>query len=251
MKNKAQIVGIIPARGGSKGVPKKNIKTIGGFPMIAYSIMASQLVKNMDRCIVSTDSLEIADIAKKYGADVPFIRPAEYAKDSSTDMEYIKHAIEWFKNNEGYIPEYWVILRPTTPIREALIIENAIKKIIDTPEATSLISIHEFAETPGKMFGMQDGFLHGLCPMDPRPEYFALPRQEFPPAFFGNGYVDIVKSTTILDLNSCFGSRMIGFEAPDSGEIDIPEDFKKVEFFLKNSQNSVHQKLLDIYQNIS
>jgi CMP-N,N'-diacetyllegionaminic acid synthase len=243
---RSRVVGIIPARGGSKGVPKKNIKEIGGFPMIAYSVIAGQLVENMERCIVSTDSQEIADIAKNYGADIPFLRPSEFATDSSNDIEFIKHAIDWFEKNEGYIPEYWVLLRPTTPLREPKIIKNAIDEIIRHPEATSLISIHEFAETPGKMFGMQDGFLHGLCPMDPRPEYFTLPRQEFAPTYFGNGYVDIIKSSTVIDHNSCFGSRIFGFETPDTGEIDIPEDFKRVEFYLNQTDNSIHKYLQKI-----
>jgi CMP-N-acetylneuraminic acid synthetase len=243
MNKKPNIIGIIPARGGSKGVPKKNIKEIGGFPMIAYSVIAGQLVENMERCIVSTDSQEIADIAKNYGADIPFLRPSEFATDSSNDIEFIKHAIDWFEKNEGYIPEYWVLLRPTTPLREPKIIKNAIDEIIRHPEATSLISIHEFAETPGKMFGMQDGFLHGLCPMDPRPEYFTLPRQEFAPTYFGNGYVDIIKSSTVIDHNSCFGSRILGFETPDTGEIDIPEDFKRVEFYLNSEKNTIFDYL--------
>lgn len=245
MKKQVNVVGIVPARGGSKGVPKKNIKEIGGFPMIAYSIAAAKMVENMDRCIVSTDCEEIAGIARQFGGDVPFLRPLEFATDLSTDIEYIKHAIEWFDQNEGYIPEYWVLLRPTTPLREPEVICDAIRTITEHPEATSLISIHEFAETPGKMFGMQDGFLHGLCPMDPRPEYFALPRQEFAPAYFGNGYVDIVKSSTVLNQNSCFGSRMVGFEAPDTGEIDVPEDFKRVNFYLNQEKNSIHQHLIE------
>jgi CMP-N-acetylneuraminic acid synthetase len=171
------------------------------------------------------------------------MRPSEFATDSSTDIEYIKHAIDWYDENEGYVPEYWVLLRPTTPLREPEIIEDAINKIVSTPDATSLISIHEFAETPGKMFGMQDGLLHGLCPMDPRPEYFTLPRQEFAPAYFGNGYVDIIKSSTVLDKSSCFGSRMLGFEAPDTGEIDIPDDIRRVEYYLSQSSSSIYEKL--------
>ena len=93
------------------------------------------------------------------------------------------------------------------------------------------------------MFGLQDGYLHGLCPLDPRPEYFSLPRQEFAPAYSGNGYVDIVKSSTIINHKSCYGPRMLGFEAPDTGEIDVEDDFKKVEFYLKNSNNPIFQYL--------
>jgi CMP-N,N'-diacetyllegionaminic acid synthase len=243
MNKKPNVIGIIPARGGSKGVPKKNIQEIGGFPMIAYSVIAGQLVDNMDRCIVSTDSQEIANVAKKFGADVPFLRPAEFATDSSTDIEFIKHAIDWFNKNEGYVPEYWVLLRPTTPLREVEVINKAIEEMISHQEATSLVSIHEIVETPGKMFGMQDGFLHGLCPMDPRPEYFALPRQAFAPTYFGNGYIDIVRTSTVIDHNSCFGSRMLGFKTPDTGEIDIPEDFKRVEFYLNSHKNAIFDYL--------
>jgi len=240
---KPNIVGIIPARGGSKGVPKKNIRMVGGYPMIAYSIIAGQLAENIDRCIISTDSQEIADIAKSFGADVPFLRPAEYASDTSKDIEFFQHAIDWFRKNEDYVPEYWVQLRPTTPLREPGILKKAIDKIMNTPEATSLISIHEFHENPGKMFGMQDGYLHGLCPLDPRPEYFTLPRQEFSPAYFGNGYVDIVKSSTITNFKSCYGPRMLGFKTHDMGEIDVEEDFQKVEFYLQNSDNLIFQYL--------
>ena len=180
--SKPNVIGIIPARGGSKGVPGKNIREFGGFPMIAYSVLASKLSKNIERTIVSTDSKEIADIASYYGAEVPFLRPSELAADDSKDIDFFIHAINWFKENEGYIPEYWVQLRPTTPLREPELIEDSISLIQDHPDATSLVSIHEFPENPGKMFGMQDGYLHGLCPLDPRPEYFTLPRQEFAPA---------------------------------------------------------------------
>ena len=248
--DKPNIVGIIPARGGSKGVPKKNIRTLGGYPMIAYSIILGQLAKNINRCIVSTDSQEIADISKTFGADVPFLRPAEYASDKSKDIEFFKHAIDWFRENEGYIPEYWIQLRPTTPLRDPAIIESAINAIIRNPEATSLISIHEFHENPGKMFGMQDGYLHGLCPLDPRPEYFTLPRQEFAPAYFGNGYVDIVRSSTITNFKSCYGPRMLGFAVPDKGEIDVEEDFQKVEFYLQSSKNPIFQYLQNNFDSI-
>ena len=195
---KPDVIGIIPARGGSKAVPKKNIRELGGFPIIAYSVAVCQLAKNIERSIVSTDSQEIADIASQYGAEIPFLRPAEFARNESKDIEFFQHAIDWFRDNEGYTPEYWVQIRPTTPLRESEILEKAVTTILENKEATSLVSIHEFPENPGKMFGMHDGYLHGLCPLDPRPEYYTLPRQEFAPAYFGNGYVDIVRSSTIL-----------------------------------------------------
>jgi CMP-N,N'-diacetyllegionaminic acid synthase len=240
--NKPNIVGIIPARGGSKGVPGKNIRDLGGFPLIAYSIAVGQL-SNLERTIISTDSQEIATIAQEFGGEVPFMRPPAIAGDKATDREFFEHAIEWFEANEGYAPEYWVLLRPTTPLRDPSIINKAIEMMTSHPEATSLISVHEFPENPGKMFGMSNNYLHGLCPLDPRPEYFALPRQDFAPAYFGNGYVDIVKTSTIRDMDSCFGPRMLGYEAPDTGEIDIEEDFKKLEFFLGKFGNSTAEFL--------
>ena len=121
-----KVFAFIFARGGSKGVPKKNIRTVGGYPMIAYSIIVGQLAENIDRCIISTDNQEIADIAKTFGADVPFLRPEEYASDISKDIEFFQHAMDWFQENEGYLPEYWVQLRPTTPLRELEIIQKAI-----------------------------------------------------------------------------------------------------------------------------
>ena len=92
------MIGIIPARGGSKAVPKKNIRELGGFPIIAYSVAVCQLAKNIERSIVSTDSQEIADIASQYGAEIPFLRPAEFARNESKDIEFFQHAIDWFNS---------------------------------------------------------------------------------------------------------------------------------------------------------
>lgn len=240
---KPNVIALIQARGGSKGVPKKNIRNLGGFPLIAYSIVACKLANAIERTIVSTDDEEIAAVASKFGADVPFIRPSEFAQDDSTDMQVIQHAVEWFEENEGYTPEYWVQIRPTTPLREPDLLNNAITEIQRKPESTSLVSVHEIPESPGKMFGMGDGYLHGLCPMDPRPEYFALPRQAFPPAYFGNGYVDIIKAHTLKNFKSCYGPRMLAFITPDTGEVDVESDFNKLNYFLDKGNHSVYDYL--------
>jgi len=240
---KPNIIALIQARGGSKGVPKKNIWNLGGFPLIAYSIIACRLATAIERTIISTDDEEIAAVAKKFGADIPFMRPAEFARDDSTDQEVIQHAVDWFEENEQYAPEYWVQIRPTTPLREPDLLSEAVETILGKPEATSLISVHEIPESPGKMFGMNDGYLHGLCPMDPRPEYFALPRQAFPPAYFGNGYVDIVKTHTLKHYNSCYGPRMLAFNTPDTGEVDVESDFKKLNYFLDSGHHTVYDYL--------
>ncbi len=238
------------ARGGSKGVPKKNIRLLGGYPLIAYSIAACHLTLRLQRTIISTDDEEIADIARSFDADVPFKRPVEFARDDSTDKQVFEHAINWFTENEKYTPEYWIHIRPTTPLREPYLLDQSIERIAATPEATSLVSVHEIEESPGKMFGMLDGYLHGLCPLDPRPEYFTLPRQEFPPVYFGNGYVDIVRTSTLDKYNSCYGPRMLSFLAPDTGEIDREEDFKELNYFLQHNKYTLYEYLENKYSHL-
>ena len=118
-----ELIAIIPARSGSKGVPNKNIKLLGGLPLIAHSIISARLA-GIKRIIVSTDSEYYGDIALKYGAEVPFIRPSNISLDSSSDIEFMFHAMNWIKNNESHLPEYWVHLRPSTPIRNPELIRS-------------------------------------------------------------------------------------------------------------------------------
>jgi N-acylneuraminate cytidylyltransferase len=120
-------IAIIPARSGSKGVPDKNIRSLGGQSLIAYSIQAGLLAKNVDRVIVSTDSESYAAIAKECGAEVPFLRPAEISTDSSTDYEFVKHALDWLKTSEGKMPEFIVHLRPSTPLRDPAVVSAAVE----------------------------------------------------------------------------------------------------------------------------
>ena len=241
MKN--NIVAIIPARGGSKGIPKKNIKFLGGYPLIAYSIIASRITSEIQRTIVSTDSEEIAGISLTYGAEVPFLRPKEFAKDISRDIEFIQHFLRWMQDNEEFVPEYIVNLRPTTPLRDPNLISQAIKKVLCSREATSLRSAHETRESPYKFFKIENGFFAGLFSDDPRPEYYDLPRQEFPPVYHPNGYVDIIKSETVLNSNSLYGSKILPFITPVVGELDRPEDFEYVEFILHRERNKIYEFL--------
>jgi len=113
----SDIIAIIPARAGSKSLVDKNIKYLSGHPLIAYSIAAAKLSKKIDRVIVSTDSQKYTEIAKQYGAEVPFIRPDKISIDTAIDRDFLIHAMNWFKENESSVPEYWVHLRPTTPLR--------------------------------------------------------------------------------------------------------------------------------------
>lgn len=242
-KRKCKIIGVIPARGDSKGVPKKNIKLLGGYPLIAYSIIVSRFSSKIERTIVSTDSQEIADIALFYGAEVPFLRPKEFATDTSLDIEFVRHLLGWHENDEGYYPEYLVHLRPTTPLRDPDLIDQAIEKILHYKEATSLRSVHETKESPYKLFGIKDDFLQGLFPQDLRPEYYNLPRQAFPPVYHPNGYVDIIKSEVVINSGSLHGPKILSFITPIVGELDRLEDFEYIEFILGKEKNKIYKFL--------
>ena len=155
-------IAIIPARSGSKGVPDKNIKLLGRYPLIAYSIAAAKLA-GIPRVIVSTDSEQYAEIAKRYGAEVPFLRPVELSEDNSTDYELMLHAMTWLSREEGEIAEFWVHLRPTTPLRVPKILKDAMICIQVHQEAHSLRSAHQAPESPFKWFLRdQAGFFEGL-----------------------------------------------------------------------------------------
>lgn len=227
------IYSLISARGGSKGVPGKNIRLLGGYPLIAYTVAASVLTPEIKRTVVSTDSKEIAAIARKYGAEIPFMRPAEISGDNSTDLELLQHAISWFDENEAVSPELIVHLRPTTPFRSPLEMSRAIKEFQLNPKATSLRSVHELAEPPQKQvrFG-KDGFLEGFFPDDPRPEYYNLPRQLFPKAYQPNGHIDIIKTECVKKTKSHFGPNTLGFRTSFAPEVDLPEDFDYLEYIL-------------------
>ena len=140
-------VALIPARSGSKGVLDKNIRPLGGWPLIAYSIRAGLLAENIDRVIVSTDSEHYADLAKKYGAEVPFLRPKSISEDASTDYEFVKHALDWFQMSGKELPKFIVHLRPTTPLRKPSVVADAVEALRRENEATALRSVHEMSES--------------------------------------------------------------------------------------------------------
>lgn len=231
----SNIIAIIPARSGSKSIKDKNIKLLSGHPLIAYSIIAAKLSKKIERVIVSTDSEEYGDIAKKYGAEVPFIRPDTYSKDNSTDRDFFIHAIDWFKEYENTIPEYWVHLRPTTPLRVPEKIDEAIDVILNDDTATSLRSGHKAPESPLKWFVKEDKYFKGLI----ENEEYNLPKESFEDIYIPDGYVDIVKTSYLLNNEKTHGENIISFESPVCTEIDSIEEFNYIEYQIQNSENSL------------
>lgn len=239
------IVGIIPARGGSKGVPGKNIKNLQGFPLMAYTIAVANKCNLLDKVIVSTDDKNIADIASSYGAEVPFLRPAEISTDKSSDLDFMLHAINWFKTNEGHVPSYFVHLRPTTPLRENRLIDQAIEAIKNNSNSTSLRSVHPLPEPPQKMFQIKNNFLQGFFPEDVRPEYYNLPRQTFPTAYHPNGYVDIISTKFVQQSNnkSLHGPNILAFITPVSVEVDSIEEFEYLEYIIQKNGHPAYDAI--------
>ena len=131
-----EILALIPARGGSKGIPRKNIREFAGYPLIAWSIAAAKQSKLVTRTIVSTDDEEIAAVARTLGAETPFLRPAEFAQDATTDLPVYEHALQWLAENEAYHPDVVVQLRPTSPIRPRDCVDDAIRILLAHPNSS-------------------------------------------------------------------------------------------------------------------
>lgn len=229
-----KVLCIIPARIGSKGVPKKNIKIMNDKPLIYYSIKVAQNSKYINKIVVSSDSKEILDIANEYGVHTPFLRPKELALDSSLDIDYIKHTLEYLKKEEGYAPDYIALLRPTTPIRNAHMIDKAIDKLINNPEATGLRSAHEVAESPFKWYKKEGDYYTSISP-EYSLEDTCKPRQSFPSVYLPNGYIDIIKPTYID--NSLYGNKILNFITPTTYEVDTMEDFEYIEYLMKKGSS--------------
>ena len=227
-----KIHAIIPARGGSKGIPRKNIKLLGRYPLIAYSIAACQMSKNIDRVIVSTEDEEIASIARQYGAEVPFMRPQEYSTDTSTDVDFLKH---FFKNIET--PEV-ALVRPTTPLRSPHIIDEIVDLYFTKKEEISgLRSVNELNESPYKLFQIVEGYCRGFFKdFNGIKQYSNLPRQTFPMAYEANGHLDIVKRETV-EKGTTFGTNIGAHIGGSIVDIDSIEDFKYAEYQLAMQEN--------------
>jgi CMP-N-acetylneuraminic acid synthetase len=234
---------IIPARSGSKGIPHKNVRLLGGYPLIAYSIITAKLVTEIDRIIVTTDSKKYADIARKYGAEIPTLRPFDISQDYSTDFQFTEHIINWLYDNEGSVPEYFVQLRPTNPLRKTDLIKKAINTLKANINAFSLCSAHSTNHVPFKWFlKTPDGYFTPLI-QGMQIDDTNKPRQTFPLAYIHDGYVDVFRTKNIINCDRLCGDLTIGFESPDSIDIDHEEDFKKLEYLIKESNSIIYQYL--------
>lgn len=215
------VVAIVPARGGSKGLPGKNIASFRGAPLIHWSIAAGLVAKTVQRVICSTDDETIRDVAVSAGAEAPFLRPAEFATDHSTDLELFRHALLWFRDNEGFIPEIVVQLRPTTPLRQAHWIDECVEMLLADPAASSVRSVSPAHPTPYKMWKRgEDNVLTPLMTLEGVAEPFNMPRQSLPEAWSQTAHLDVIRSETILS-GSMTGPRILAYPVSHNLSVDI------------------------------
>ncbi len=232
-----QILALIPARGGSKSIPRKNIILLAGKPLVAYTIGQARASRYITRTIVSTDDAEIAEIARAAGAEVPFLRPSEFAQDLSPDLDVFRHALQWLEANEQYTPALVVHLRPTGPARRVELVDRAIELMLAQPAADALRSVSLAEQTPYKMWRIENDFLQPLLPVPGIAEPYSMPRQMLPPVYWQNGYVDVVRPRTILELDSMCGKTILPFIVDEPIlEIDYPENLPQVEAALHKLQ---------------
>ncbi len=239
MVKKPEVLAIIPARGGSKGIPRKNIRLFAGFPLIAYSIEAGLRSENVTRVIVSTDDEEIAAVAREYGAETPFQRPGEFGRDDSTDLPVFVQALDWLKEHEGYEPEIVVHLRPTSPFRPLDCVDKAVQKLIDHPKADSVRGVVPAGQNPYKMWvlDVDEKPMKPLLHVAGLSEPYNAPRQVLPPTHWQTGHIDAIRLATIRKKNSLSGDVILPLvlDTRFTIDIDTPFDWKRYEYLVVNS----------------
>ena len=229
-----EALGIIPARGGSKTVPRKNLKLLGGKPLIVWSIEAARVARELDRFIVSTDDEEIAAVAREHGAEVPFLRPDEFARDDTPDLPVFQHALGWLAEREGYRPAMVVHLRPTLPFREPRQIDEVVRLMRETG-ADCVKSIYREDHHPHKMWRMRDG---RLLPYEDTPLWRRVgpdcPRQILEPAYWSAGLVDAIRRE-VIERGSTVGEVVVPYpvDAEACVDLDTERDFVIAEGLLR------------------
>jgi N-acylneuraminate cytidylyltransferase len=231
----AQVTALIPARAGSKGVPNKNIRMLAGRSLLAWSIAACLKSKMINRVIVSTDSIDYAQLAKDLGSEVPFLRPPEISGDCSTDYDFVLHALDWFAK-EGCEPDFLVHIRPTTPLRQPYLIDAAVHAFISSSKWTALRSVHEMSESAYKTFEIcPQGRLKRLGSDDTAIDKANNARQEFPNTYVANGYVDVLSSKFVRSTGLLHGDHVLPFITPPVVEVDTEDDLAYLQYQLEQA----------------
>ena len=213
---------MIPARGGSKGVPRKNIRLLAGKPLVTWTIEQAAQSRYIDRVIVSSEDEEICQVAKQSGAEVPFVRPMELASDTASGVDVLCHAVE----NAGADYDYVVLLQPTSPLRESTDIDAAIECCVSRT-AKSVVSVAEATKSPYWMYQVQEG-----GKLTPFVENAASNRQQLPQSYALNGAVYVLEVAALLESRKILDEQTLGYVMPEerSYDIDTETDFLICEF---------------------
>lgn len=209
MFKKRSVLGLIPARGGSKGVPRKNLRMLGGKPLIAHSIEQGRRCGFIDRVIVSTDDREIAAVARDYGAEVPFLRPAALAQDNTMDYPVCVHALKWLQEHDGFEPDMVFLLRPTGPFRTVEQMTDAVELLLKHRKADSVRSVMEPPQTPYKMWRPGRPFLKPLLTHPRIREPYNSPRQALPMVYQTNPNIHLFWRRTLDRDKSITGKHVL------------------------------------------
>lgn len=218
-----EFLGIITAREGSKGIPRKNIKNLAGKPLIQYTFEAIKDSKLLNRCIISTDDEEIMEFSKNQNIEVPFIRPSELATDKAKSIDVLIHAVEFLKNQEAYVPDYIITLQPTSPLRTGEDIDKAIEIISKDPDADSLVSVVEVPHnfTPYSVMQLAGKYLEHYIK-----EVRIMNRHEKPIFYARNGAaIYISKYDLLMNEKKVIGEKCLPYFMPKEKSLDIDDIF--------------------------
>jgi len=235
---KAEVLAIIPARGGSKSIPQKNIRKLAGHPLIAYSIAAGLQSDYVTRTVVSTDSEEIAQMAISYGCEVPFLRPSSLAEDETLDFPVMKHVLDKLALDEDYRPDVLVQLRPTSPLRPRGCVDTAVKTLLAHPDADCVRGVVPSGQNPYKMWRPgEHGEIVPLLQNDFK-EPYNMPRQKLPKTYWQTGHIDAIRTSTVLKKGSLSGDRIypVYIDPAYTVDIDTLNDWAWAEWRVRNSE---------------
>ena len=229
------MLALVPARGGSKGLPRKNLRLLGGKPLVVHAIEAGLAARLVDRVVCSTDDPEIAEVARAAGAEVPFLRPAELAGDAVEDWPVFEHALRWLEAHAGWTPEVVVNLRPSSPLRPPGLVDEAVQ-LLRTSGADSVKSMCLARQHPHKMWtpgpnGLVQPYLKTPFRLSRGPD---VPRAELETVYWQNGLVDVTRRSVILEQRVMIGPRVAGVltDPAESVDIDGPLDLALAEVIL-------------------
>lgn len=238
-KKTPEVLAIVPARGGSKSIPRKNTQPFLGHPLLAFSLAAGLQAKSVSRVIVSTDDEAIADLARLYGAEIPFLRPAELAQDDTPDLPVFEHALRWLGAEEKYKPDIVVQLRPTSPLRPPDLVDRAIATLMQNRSADSVRGVVPSGQNPHKMWRIsRDGSMEPILKVKGVEDPYNAPRQHLPATYWQTGHIDAIRTSTIVKKHSMTGENVwpVLIDPSYTVDIDTLSDWRRAEWLASSGE---------------